>query len=45
MVDVLLRICFILGVKFNRVYLNSLEDDCKKIEYLLNQIYFFLGGK
>jgi len=44
-VNVLIDICDILGVVYDLNYLNSLKDDCKKIEYLLNQIYKFLGGE
>jgi len=44
-VDILIRICQILGVVFDESYLNSLDGDCKKIDYLLNQIYKFLGGE
>jgi len=44
-VSVLIEICNLLGVDYNENYLNSLNDDCKKIEYLLNCIYKFLGGR
>ena len=43
MVDILLNICNLLGCKYDVSYLNSL-DDCKKVNYLLNQIYKYLGG-
>ena len=45
MVDILIQICVILGVNYDENYLNSLNDDCQKIEYLLNQIYKYLGGE
>jgi len=44
-VNILIQICQILGAEFDSNYLNSIKDDCKKIEYLLNQIYKFLGGE
>ena len=45
MVDILIDICNILGAKFDINYLNSLKDECEKIDYLLKQIYKFLGGE
>ena len=41
----MIQICVILGVNYDENYLNSLNDDCQKIEYLLNQIYKYLGGE
>jgi len=43
-VDILIEICKLLGVVYNDGYLNSIDGDCEKIEYLLKQIYKFLGG-
>ena len=45
MVDILIRICNILGVNYDVKYFSSLKDNCKRIEYLLNQIYKYLGGE
>lgn len=45
MVSNLIQICQILGVVYDENYLNSLSDDCAKIDYLLNQIRKFLGGE
>jgi len=39
--DSVLDICNILGVKYD---LSGFSEDCDKLEYLLNQIYFFIGG-
>lgn len=44
MVDKLISICNILGVSFDSDYLSSLGSDCDKVDYLLNQIFNFLGG-
>ena len=40
----MIQICVILGVVYDENYLNSLNDDCEKVNYLLNQIYKYLGG-
>jgi len=44
MFEILVQICQILGVEYDRDYLKELSD-CEKMGYLLNQIYKFLGGK
>jgi len=44
-VVILLQICVILGVEFDENILKSIEDECEQIKYLLNQIYYFLGGE
>ena len=44
MADVLITICSLLGCEYDSNYLSSLNDDCKKVNYLLNQIYKYLGG-
>ena len=41
----MISICNILGVEYDVDYLDSLEDVCKKLEYLLSKVYEFLGGK
>ena len=43
--EILVDICEILGVKYDDNYLNSLNDECDKMSYLLNQIYKYLGGE
>jgi len=43
-VDVLIDICFLLGVVYDENQLNVLSNECDKVEYLLNQIYIYLGG-
>ena len=43
-ISILLQICVILGVEVNENELNSIKGECDKLRYLLNQIYYFLGG-
>ena len=43
MVDSLVKICEILGVDYSE--LDSFDDNCKKIDYLLDCILQALGGK
>jgi uncharacterized protein YycO len=38
-------ICDILGVKYDYDYLNSLNSECEKVNYLFSLIYKFLGGE
>jgi hypothetical protein len=45
MVEKLIMICDVLGVDYCYDYLNSLDNVCDKIDYLLNQIYKYLGGE
>jgi len=42
---IIISICDILGVKYDVDYLNSLENECSKADYLFRCIYKFLGGK
>ena len=35
-------ICDILGVEYD---VSSFSDECLLLEYLLNQIYYFIGGQ
>ena len=44
MLDSLIKICDILGVVYDDSYLNALSE-CDKIQYLLGEIYKFLGGE
>ena len=43
-ISILLQICVILGVEVNESELNNIKDECEQVKYLLNQIYYFLGG-
>jgi len=44
-ISILLQICVILGVEFDENTLKSIKDECEQVKYLLNQIYYFLGGE
>ena len=44
MVNDLIDICNILGCEYDVDYLNSLSD-CQRVNYLLSQIYRYLGGQ
>ena len=43
--EILVDICEILGVDYDENILNSKSDLCDKVDYLLNQIYKYLGGE
>jgi len=43
--SILINICNILGVIYDEDKLNSFKDYCEKVNYLLFEIYKFLGGK